>query len=101
MPIADNSRGRAAAEIYDTRSDQMNSDGRRFGLRAQSGRGAAVVLAVMVSLVCVDGWSVAGLSAGRGSAFTETRGDVDRLYRCPGIPDRTRSGDAIECCRRT
>ena len=62
----------------------MNSDGRRFGLRAQSSRGAAVVLAVMVSLVCVEGGSAAALAAGRGIAFAETPGDVDRLYRIKG-----------------
>ena len=84
LAIADNSGGKAAAEKDDTWSDQMNSDGRRFGLRAQSSRSAAVVLAVMVSLVCVEGGSAAGLAAGRGSALTETRGDVDRLYRIKG-----------------
>jgi hypothetical protein len=66
-------------------SDRMNSHGRRFGLRGESSRGAAVVLlAVMVSLVCVEGGSAAGLAAGRGSAFAETRGDVDHLYRIKG-----------------
>jgi hypothetical protein len=63
----------------------MNSHGRRFGLRGASSRGATVVLlAVMVSLVRVEGGSTAGLAAGRGSALAETRGDVDRLYRIKG-----------------
>lgn len=53
--------------------------------RSGSSRGATVVLlAALVSVVSVEGGAAPGLAAGRGSAFAETRGRIDRLYRIKG-----------------